>query len=148
MLGTHVSKEALDYPFRAFADYSKTPFALPTMDSLRGTGDLASTVKIVLRAMLESGENSAERLAHSAGLSLRTFQRQLSNEGTSYSQLLKDVKYEAAMDWLELDEGSLGELALSLGYSNPSAFSRAMRNWAGASPRELAKRVNGGSQND
>ena len=59
--------------------------------------------------------------------------------GDAFTKLLAEVRHEAALDWLELGEGSLGELSVSLGYAHPSALTRAFRRWSKASPSELSQ---------
>ena len=61
------------------------------------TGELGAAMRETVAAMLESGMPSAGRLATASGLSLRTLQRRLAAEGTSFSALLEDVRREQAL---------------------------------------------------
>ena len=69
------------------------------------------------------------------GMSARTTQRRLREEGTSYAELLETVRRELAMRYLEREEKTAGEIAALLGYGDTSAFHRAFRKWSGTSPR-------------
>ncbi|WP_299637998.1 helix-turn-helix transcriptional regulator [uncultured Ruegeria sp.] len=112
---------------------------LPDLQSLRGDGGLAGSVRVVVRAMLEFGQPSVSNVAKMMGVSTRTFQRLLSVENTSFSELLAGCRREAAADWVELDKGAFMELAAALGYSHQSSFTRAIRRWEGMTPTELAR---------
>ncbi|MES0826519.1 helix-turn-helix transcriptional regulator [Ruegeria sp. SCP11] len=139
VLTLRVANEALDAPIRTRDGAVQSPPPMPELDSLRGSGGLNGSVQVVLRAMLETGRPTLPKIAQVMGLSPRTFQRLLQQEGTSFSTILTEVRREAAAEWFELDEGTLRDLAMSLGYSHQSALTRAIRRWEGAPPRELVK---------
>ena len=68
-------------------------------------------------------------------LSLRTLQRRLDAEGTSFSHLLSEVRLERARELMRVGGLSQEEIARRLGFSDSSAFSRAFKAWTGQSPR-------------
>jgi AraC-like DNA-binding protein len=70
------------------------------------------------------------------GVSERTLQRRLQEEGTSLQKLSDAVRHELALEWLCDAALSGSEIARRLGYANHAAFSRAFRRWRGASPAE------------
>lgn len=72
-----------------------------------------------------------------AGLSPRTLQRRLSEQGASFSNLLKQARLDRAVTLLGETEEKLVDISLMLGYENASTFTRAFRHWAGVSPREF-----------
>jgi AraC-like DNA-binding protein len=86
--------------------------------------------------LIVEGDSSVERLAHSLGWSVRTLQRRLAARGSSYSDLLGDVRKALALNLLE--NGSLGiaQIAYCLGYSDVSTFNHAFRRWVGQAPRD------------
>ncbi len=135
-----VANALLDAPFRN-AMPPDTPLpSPPAIETLRATGDLAGTARLLIRSMLEVGTPTVEDLALAAGLSKRTLQRNLRSQRTSFSQLLDAVRKDAAIEWLELDAGNLAELSYSLGFAHPSAFTRAMHRWVGTSPSDHRNR--------
>lgn len=101
---------------------------------LRENGVLSASVEVIIEAMLPSVEVSAERLALCAGMSTRTLQRRLEDEGTSVSDLIDATRRKLALHALRAGEQSLSELAGRLGYRNLSALTRAVRRWTGESP--------------
>ena len=72
----------------------------------------------------------AKRLATSE----RTLRRQLEREGLTLRALADDVRRERA-DAMLAAGSSVKEIAFALGFSEPSAFSRAYKRWTGTSPR-------------
>jgi AraC-like DNA-binding protein len=73
------------------------------------------------------------QMAREHRMSERTLKRQLAARGTSYRNLVDEVRRERA---LELLSGSMSieHVATELGYSEASNFHRAFRRWFGASP--------------
>lgn len=82
---------------------------------------------------------SAPAAAAELGLSVRSLQRRLNEAGVSFSILRDETRMREAMILLTESRLSLAELALRLGYSEESAFSRAVKAWWGAGPRELRR---------
>jgi AraC-like DNA-binding protein len=108
---------------------------------LYGDGKLTTLIKTILTSMLDDAAPTVERLASAAGLSVRSLQRRLGEEGASFSSLLAEVRRDLALEALSTSERKVGEIAASLGYGQHSSFTRAVRRWSGTSPRTLAERL-------
>lgn len=74
---------------------------------------------------------SAASALHTSGRSLR---RHLARMGTSYQQVLDEVRKRLALQYLSTTHLSLYEIAYLLGFSDPSNFRRAFRKWTGKLP--------------
>jgi len=74
-------------------------------------------------------------LARRLSLGERTLRRRLGSEGLSMRALVDGVRLERARAMLAAGS-SVKETAFALGFSEPSAFSRAYKRWTGAAPRE------------
>lgn len=72
-------------------------------------------------------------------ISVRTLQRGLAEEGTSYSQVLDELRREIAVRSLSRGFSDLAALAARLGYRQQSSFTRAMCRWTGKPPSEYGK---------
>tara|TARA_A100001391_G_scaffold119169_3_gene80976 strand:- start:6628 stop:7692 length:1065 start_codon:yes stop_codon:yes gene_type:complete len=70
-------------------------------------------------------------------LSERSLRRRLTEEGTSFRELLQDARKERAETILSKPGVSLAVAAEQLGYSDTAAFSRAFKEWTGTSPRRF-----------
>jgi AraC-like DNA-binding protein len=91
-------------------------------------------VKVALLEHLPSGHVSEEEIAQGLHLSLRTLQRKLRDEGTSYKELLDETRRELATEYIKNPHVSISEITYLLGFSEPSNFSRAFKRWTGSSP--------------
>jgi AraC-like DNA-binding protein len=81
--------------------------------------------------------DSAASALHTSGRSLR---RHLSAAGTNYQQVLDEVRKRLALQYLETTHLPLFEIALLLGFSDPSNFRRAFRKWTGRAPKDYRAR--------
>ena len=76
-----------------------------------------------------------------------TLRHRLHDEGQSYAAIKDDIRRDLAVELLLNTSMSIGEIAVQLGYSEPSAFFRAFRKWMGKSP-EVFRREEALSQLD
>jgi len=77
--------------------------------------------------------DSAAKALHTSGRSLR---RHLANMGTSYQQVLDEIRKKLALQYLATTHLPLYEIAYLLGFSDPSNFRRAFKKWTGKAPSE------------
>ncbi|HHJ15622.1 MAG TPA: AraC family transcriptional regulator [Gammaproteobacteria bacterium] len=75
-----------------------------------------------------------EDIADTLHVSLRSLQRRLREEETSFKNLMEDTRKTLAMQYLRESHRSIGEVTYLLGFSEPSNFTRAFRRWTGKSP--------------
>ncbi|HEY4175975.1 MAG TPA: AraC family transcriptional regulator [Kofleriaceae bacterium] len=103
---------------------------------------LTTQVKRVLRDALRSDEATIDQVASRLGLTGRSLQRRLKDEGTAFQTVREDVRRELAQRYLD-DNLSIAEISFLLGFSEPSAFFRAFKRWTGQTPVEsrLARRA-------
>lgn len=100
------------------------------------SASLSARVIGQLGEQLAHGEPDRAELARALNLSERTLQRRLAEEGCSYQQLLADTRRQLAEQHLRDGRLPAAEIALLLGYSEPSVFFRAFRQWTGLTPGE------------
>jgi AraC-like DNA-binding protein len=106
---------------------SVAPVSESTTEEVRG---------ILVKALPE-GPCSITTVAPSLGLSQRTLQRRLENEGSTFGDVLDGVRRDLALRYLEDGKLTLSEIAYLLGYSEPSPFHRAFKRWTGSTPQAL-----------
>ena len=70
-------------------------------------------------------------------MSSRTLRRRLKDAGTSYQEILDDVRAELARRYLAREKRAVDEVSFLLGFSDPSAFTKAFRRWTGRSPADF-----------
>jgi len=93
----------------------------------------------LIRGLLPLGDCNVKQVARMMNISVRTLQSQLERERTGFKQLLEDVRREIALYHLRQGDMQLTQLAMVLGYSELSAFTRSFRRWYGTSPRGWQK---------
>jgi AraC-like DNA-binding protein len=90
---------------------------------------------------LSSGKTSVGRIAHRLGVSSRSLQRRLTDEGTSFSAEFEALRREMARKLLQDRSLAVCEVAFLLGYAEASSFYRAFRRWEKVSPFEFRRRA-------
>ena len=73
-------------------------------------------------------------VAEKMELSTRTLRRRLKNEGTSFRDLLEEIRYGLAREYLTDTDLPMDEISSLLGYTESGNFSHAFRRWAGIAP--------------
>jgi AraC-like DNA-binding protein len=87
----------------------------------------------ILVELATSGAELA-RVAKRVAMSTRTVQRRLEELGTSYQDVVDDVRASLARTLLRDRARSIPEVALELGYADLKSFYRAFRRWTGEPP--------------
>lgn len=80
-----------------------------------------------------------DEVAASLALSPRSLRRKLEAEDASFRQILEFERKQLAEQLLEGSQMTLDELAIHLGYSDTTSFTRAFRRWHGVSPGEYRR---------
>jgi AraC-like DNA-binding protein len=79
------------------------------------------------------------------GTSPRSLQRKLAEVGTSYSQIVQELRYTAATGMLRDPGTRVIDVAFSLGYEDPAHFTRFFRRVAGITPRSYRRLLREGT---
>jgi AraC-like DNA-binding protein len=109
------------------------------LKSLEATRTTRGRVESLLIPLLHEGPSSAERIAEGMGLGGQTLYRKLKAEGVTFEKLLDELRHKMALHYLDGKKVSVNETAYLVGFSDPSAFSRAFRRWTGTSPGKRAR---------
>jgi AraC-like DNA-binding protein len=96
-----------------------------------------------IRMRLPNGYPTLEQIAHDLRISPGAVQRELSDRNVTYKDAVETTRRNLAEMYLQQRQLPLTEIALLLGYSELSAFSRAFTRWTGTSPRQY-RRVKAG----
>ncbi len=95
-----------------------------------------------LVGLIRAGRTQLPDLAHSLQMSPRGLQRRLAEQGIAFQALLSQTRRQLAEAYLRDADVELAEVALLLGYSEQSAFTRAFRQWTGQAPLQWRKQQN------
>lgn len=116
-------------------------FAGELLERLPELDDLMARARTEVWRLVREGDASADGLAEALGMSPRTLHRRLTDIGTSYQRLHDEVRYVEAQWMLQRPGMTVSEVAFLLGFSEPAAFSRAFKRWAGESPGAYRERA-------
>ncbi|BDR09029.1 hypothetical protein CTR2_R23670 [Comamonas thiooxydans] len=94
----------------------------------------AERVRAVLLELLPDNEATIERTAGRLGLSKRTLQRRLEDEGENFRALVNSTRENLARHYLGNTTMSGAEIAFLLGFKDPNSFYRAFQDWTGQTP--------------
>jgi AraC-like DNA-binding protein len=130
---------AIEFP-RALLSLACPPSHTPTTSLTRAGDDgpdsssLAATLAVCLVPYLLSGYPPIDFAAEISGCSVRTLQRHLRKEGTTYSEVVDGARCRSALSHLRAEKVNIARLAGQLGFSEHSAFTRAFARWTGTTP--------------
>ena len=95
--------------------------------------------------LLPNGRVTLEDLADALHASVRTIQRRLEEQGTTYEKLLSQIRLDLAKGYLRDSRHTLTDITYLLGYSDQANFGRAFRRWTSVSPRQFRLQAQGGA---
>jgi AraC-like DNA-binding protein len=91
--------------------------------------------QILISARLDFPSSSS--IAKKLHMSESTLQRRLAKEGCRFQELLDQVRYRLALEYLQGTHLPVTEVAILLGYSSAANFRRSFRRWSGITPAEV-----------
>lgn len=98
--------------------------------------DLANRVKCRIQDRLALGTPTQADIANTLGMSLRNLQRKLSEQGTSFKDILEQTRKTLALEYIDQPHLTLGEIGYLVGFASSANFNRAFKRWTGISPGE------------
>lgn len=107
------------------------------MADITDTDQTSTRVRACLNEMLASGQTSIDDVASRLSMSSRTLQRRLRDEGTSFQEILNQLRREMAHHYLLNSDYSTRQIAFLLGYEEKGSFFRAFRAWTGQTPEAV-----------
>ena len=82
------------------------------------------------------GNISDDSVADALHMSVRTLHRKLAELNCNFRAILVELRRDLAEQYIMDNSLTLTEISLLLGFSEPSSFSRAFKNWTGKAPSE------------
>lgn len=136
------SKSDLNEPF---INYNKSmwsyfePELNKRLSELDADDSVGTRVRSVLTELLPGGTSSIEEVAEKLGISKRTLQRKLSEEGTTFQKQLNSTRKVMALHYVKNTNMSTNDIAYLLSYTEINSFLRAFRIWTGKSLTEFKR---------
>lgn len=112
-----------------------------------GTSGSSSTASLheIVAASLAHGPPTLTSVARAMAVHPRTLQRRLEADGTSYSEVVDELRRRRALRLVTETAMPLARIAGELGYREPATFTRAFRRWTGQAPSTYRRAASAGS---
>ena len=88
----------------------------------------------IVRAHIGTGHCTAKNISVLLGVTVRALSSRLDENGTSFKQIVEDVRFELAKQLIQHTDMPLRDISEKLDYSEISAFTRAFSRWSGTAP--------------
>jgi AraC-like DNA-binding protein len=128
----------LDLPISV--DINAVPHQLQQYLRSNFQGDFLEQVRRVINSLLPTRDCTAKTVAACMGYSLRSLQRKLEREGTTFQKQLDRVRLELAISYLQEPRFSLTDIGELLGFAESSVFTRSFKRWFGITPSQWRAR--------
>jgi AraC-like DNA-binding protein len=136
--------QTLDQPFQG-ADPALHALIRAQADGLLRAQNSSDSLEAAVRAAIAQrgfGHVSCDDVASDLGITPRTLQRRLSQNGMPFRRVLEAARMDEALFLLTHGSMPLPDVAEHLGYTEPSSFWHAVRSCWGSTPRELRSNAN------
>ncbi len=97
-------------------------------------GSMRAAVENEVQRLLPHGRAQADAVAKALAVSSRTLSRRLSEEGTTFAEVLEHLRRSLAAQYLNESGFTLAQIGWLLGYEGPTSFNHAFKRWTGRSP--------------
>ena len=111
------------------------------VDAMPAGMKLTEQLKALLHERLPQLGQNMESAARELGMSSRSLQRHLKQDGTSYTELLEQVRQSVARRLIYHKDLSTAEIGDRLGFQEQSSVTRAFKRWFGKTPRQLREQL-------
>lgn len=108
----------------------------------KNTTGLAAQIRRRLRSAARTEWPDFDSFAQSLHMTPSTLRRRLEDEGQSFQAIKDQLRRDMAIDYLCHTSKSVMDIAMELGFAEPSAFHRAFKKWTGTGPGEYRQRMN------
>ena len=110
------------------------PYQLLLMESNPEGRSLSVQVKAMIGHDFSEGFPGFDTISRALNMSAPTLRRRLKSEGTTFQRLKDEARCEAAVLCLDRPELSISDVAMQMGFTDPSAFHRSFKKWTQQTP--------------
>ena len=97
--------------------------------------------RLISPQILQETKPDIEAIAKHLAISKRKLQIKLQSEGTSFRNILEEVRKQISVSYLHDKDASICEIAMLLGFADQSAFQHAFKRWTGKTPGGYRKKI-------
>jgi AraC-like DNA-binding protein len=97
-------------------------------------GSIRALVENEAQKLLPHGRAQRHNVAKKLAMSTRTLARRLASEGTTFEEVVDELRRSLALQYIKTPSISLAQIAWLLGYEGGTSFNHAFRRWTGGPP--------------
>jgi AraC-like DNA-binding protein len=97
-------------------------------------GSVRALVESEVQKLLPHGRAQRHNVAKKLAMSTRTLARRLASEGTTFEEVVDELRRSLALQYVKTHSISLSQIAWLLGYEGATSFNHAFRRWTGGPP--------------
>ncbi len=97
---------------------------------------VTTSTTLAIKTVLGAGICSKDFIARALGCSPKKLQRLLAGEGTTYEEILDNVRREVGCALLAGSNAPIAAIGSMLDFASPAAMTLAMRRWTGMTPSD------------
>lgn len=134
-----LSRDFLDLPVIQTAASSKTFLRDAPGNFIvkyRNPDSFAARVRKTLRNLPVASWPASDAMALKLNVAEATMRRRLKLEGHTYQSIKDDLRRDIAIGQLQDTRRTIADIAVAVGFAEPSAFHRAFRKWTGMRPTD------------
>jgi AraC-like DNA-binding protein len=136
----HLGKNVLDLPILSADQSLFNALELSLAEQLKirsDEEDLVMKVNHLISVSLGDSGADIRETAKKLGVSHRTLQRRLVDEGCVFSEMVENIRKATALEYVQFSDYSFIDIALMVGYGEQSSLSRAVKRWTGKTPQQI-----------
>jgi len=121
--------------------FRKSSFRAAVERSTRSSapGTLIDAIRVVLKPHIHEYDLTVDRAARICGFNRRRLASELRKQDTTLSKEIANLRAQKAEQDLIDTNRPVADIAKAVGFSDPTVFSRAFKNWTGQSPQEYRR---------
>ncbi len=101
--------------------------------------NISDHVEVLIKQYMLHEQFGVQLIAEKLSMSTRSLQRHLSQHGTTFRELVDEVRCNLAHQYLTESSLSLSNISDVLSFSNYSEFTRAFKRWYGVPPKDYRR---------
>jgi AraC-like DNA-binding protein len=98
---------------------------------------LRTKVENAISSLLPHGRVLVGNVARTLGMSKRTLERKLSEEGLNFTEVIQQLRRDLAVRYLNERNLHVSKIAWLLGFHEVSSFTHAFKRWTGKTPTQM-----------
>ena len=117
-------------------DEQQPPLSYQNLTQSKLSFSATDFIHQTIKSLLATGECNKNNIALCMGIHPKKLQRLLTENNTSYREIIEQVRQQEAIKLLQQPQLSLTMIALKLGYSELAVFSRNFKTWFKQTPSQ------------